>query len=60
MMDKKKKIKGVWILAGVLILLLAVYYAMRAWNQNREGTAGGSRYRSCDGDSGGGYRFAEI
>lgn len=36
MMDKKKKIKGVWILAGVLILLLAVYFGMRAWNQNRE------------------------
>ena len=36
MMDKKKKIKGVWILAGALILLLAVYFGMRAWNQNRE------------------------
>ncbi len=36
MMDKKKKIKGVWILSGALILLLAVYFGMRAWNQNRE------------------------
>ena len=36
MMDKKKKIKGVWILSGALILLLTVYFGMRAWNQNRE------------------------
>ena len=36
--QKKKpgKNKGIFILAAVLVILLAVYFGLRAWNQNEE------------------------
>ena len=34
--NKQGKNKGIFILAAVLVILLAVYFGLRAWNQNEE------------------------